>query len=148
MLRARHRVVISAVGITFQRLVLPNAPPSGTIRRVRATIEGAQDASADLGTTAATEIAIRLEEGGGGALPATPVGNDVETSIPFNKPIGTAPVGLTLDIGSGRSADPVLAIDYTVPPGGQLTVAVRTDVDVGAENSGVIAVTVVIEPST
>lgn len=151
--RRRFRIVIPNVGTATR--VVPVSDPivgkawqRGVIRRVRATIDSTTDTTATPGTTAATDIHIFLAEGGSAGAPASGMGDAARRSIPYDKPVGVAPSGTTIDHGSGittMGADPALDVDYFVPENERLSVGVALDLMVGGVPDATVVVTLVIE---
>jgi len=124
--RERFRLVATLVGDTmrWQRMPgVPEGPWSGTVRRVRATVEVAADRSAGDPSGLATDIAIQLTEGGrntpAGAFPASALGGPTATSIPLDWPLGTFGT-TTIDI-------PDIDRDFFLPAGERFQVGLAVD---------------------
>lgn len=97
--RQRYRVVSGPVGVAWRYETLPEGPVGpwvGRLHRVRATIDPLEDGRALDPTLVATDIGVQLTEGGSLGTPATPMGSNQRTSIPFDRPIGFSP-GITQD---------------------------------------------------
>jgi hypothetical protein len=94
------------------------------------------DEDATPGSGSPTDLALALCEGGTPGSPAYGMGGPLGRSIPWTKPLGTSP-GTTLDL------DP-LAVDYCVPAGEDLLIAVAVD-SAPAVPDGILVLTLTIE---